>query len=171
MSTQSKYCKRCDRTLPIEMFCKNKSSKDGHAFYCRDCTSKYGKEYREKNKHNPDLIYKKLKFNSINFGKKFTITLNEFKAWYLKQPLKCGYCDLPEYELKNVDDTFIKISEDRLTVDCMDNEKGYANGNLVMSCRRCNCLKSDFLSYEQMRYIGQNMIKPVWEKQLGRKLS
>jgi len=166
-----KKCTKCKQIKPLTEFGKNKQSKDGITYWCLQCKREYAKDYAVKHRHDPDVIYKKLSFNAINFGKRFVLSIDEFREWYPKQEFKCGYCDLPEDDLKNITDTFIKISEDRLTVDCMDNEVGYANGNLIMSCRRCNCLKSDILDYKQMRYIGQNFIKPIWEKQLGRKLS
>lgn len=45
---QNKTCKRCGRTLPIESFTMDKSTKDGRCFYCRDCISKKNKEDRAK---------------------------------------------------------------------------------------------------------------------------
>lgn len=44
-----KYCKDCCQTLPREMFCANKSSKDGLCAYCRECTKKRYSSYYKKN--------------------------------------------------------------------------------------------------------------------------
>jgi hypothetical protein len=54
-----------------------------------------------------------------------------------------------------------KITEDygyecnRLTVDRLDNNKGYENGNLALSCMRCNGVKSDYFTEEEMLKIGK----------------
>ena len=58
----------------------------------------------------------------------------------------------------------IRIS--RLSIDCMDNKRGYTKGNLVLSCHRCNYTKNDAFTHEQMLYIGKNFLKPRWEKDI-----
>lgn len=35
-----KKCYGCKKELPIENFTKNKNTKDGFSYYCRDCTKK-----------------------------------------------------------------------------------------------------------------------------------
>lgn len=45
-----KQCYKCGIELPIEMFDMKSSSKDGYDSICKECKSKYNKEYREKNK-------------------------------------------------------------------------------------------------------------------------
>lgn len=165
--TETKHCKRCDRTLPIDQFHKDKKSKDGHAFYCKECCAEYGRRYRSTARG----AYASSKGTCTNRNRKpFNISKEDYLSWYNSQPRICGYCDLPEKELGKINDKFLKPTK-RLTVDCKDNSLGYVKGNLILSCRRCNSLKLDFFTYEEMRYIGQNMVKPRWEKQLGYKLS
>lgn len=177
---ETKYCNRCGEIKPITEFYKNKSSNDGHAFYCAQCHRKYGKDYRIRKKKDPVFIYKQIKSRQEfvskhpniyrrTTSKPVTITEDEFVEWYNTSPKKCAYCDLDEDDLVNVDDNCINKA-DRLTVDCVDNEIGYAVGNIVLCCARCNFIKSDFLNFDQMRIIGQDMIKPVWEKQLNKKI-
>jgi len=170
LTEKTKQCTKCKKVKPLSEFGNSKYTKDGKTYKCLQCKREYAKNYLIKNKHNPEIIYKKLRFNAKNFGKKFTLTLDEFEQWYTKQEFKCGYCNLPEEDLKHVDDTFMKMSKNRLTVDCIDNDIGYADGNLILACIRCNNLKSDILNFEQMRYIGQSFLKPIWEKQLNKKL-
>lgn len=45
-----KYCKKCDNTKPKSDFGKNKNTKDGLQFYCKDCCKATTKRYREANK-------------------------------------------------------------------------------------------------------------------------
>lgn len=58
---ETKRCTRCGVDKPLEMFCKDKKTKDGLNFWCRECVKKYlesikdkksemDKQYREKNK-------------------------------------------------------------------------------------------------------------------------
>ena len=37
MAKRTKYCKRCNKTLPRKMFSVNKANKDGLQFYCKTC--------------------------------------------------------------------------------------------------------------------------------------
>lgn len=57
-----KKCYKCGIELPIEMFDKKSSSKDGHDSICKECKSKQSKEYREKNK---DILKEKAKQRRI----------------------------------------------------------------------------------------------------------
>jgi hypothetical protein len=45
-----KYCNKCDCTKPFSSFGKNKNTKDGLQFYCKDCCKATTKKYREANK-------------------------------------------------------------------------------------------------------------------------
>jgi len=90
-----------------------------------------------------------------------TITKDEFVEWYISQDRACIYCELHEEDLHKHGDLY-NDKIDRLTVDCSDNDVGYVNGNLVLSCGRCNSIKSDFLSFEEMMYVGRNMVAKRW---------
>lgn len=163
---ETKHCKRCDRTLPISEFYHDKKSKDGRAFYCRDCSREYAKEYRK----TVGSIYSGMMGNVTTYHRKpFNVTRKEFYEWYKNQPKKCAYCGLCEDDITKINDTQLNRSL-RLTIDCKDNDRGYVIDNLVLSCLRCNFMKNDLLDYEAMRDIGQRHIKPIWEKRLGKKL-
>jgi len=143
------------------MFCKNKSNKDGLSFYCRDCRSEYGKQYRNRNKKNPEIIYKTLKWNAEYHNKSFNLDLDEFCEWYGIQDKNCGYCGIPEDKIP----LFAEVyggRDGRLSVDCKDNFVGYRIDNIVLACDKCNSVKNNVLSYEQMCFIGENFIKPLW---------
>ena len=77
----------------------------------------------------------------------------------------CAYCDVPEDRLGDFYDSYNKWSP-RLSVDAKDNNIGYEIGNIVLACRRCNSLKSDILSFDEMREFAQKYIKPKWVAQL-----
>lgn len=67
--------------------------------------------------------------------------------------------------MEKIDDRIIGYSH-RLTVDCKDNYDGYELDNMVLACLRCNYIKSDFLSFEEMKEIAKKYVRPKWGKQL-----
>ena len=60
-----------------------------------------------------------------------------------------------------------KMNRERLSVDCMDNLRGYEVGNMVLACGRCNFIKSDIFSYDEMMTLAQTYLKPKWLAILG----
>jgi len=148
------------------MFSRYQKSKDGFNFYCKDCCDEYRKKYIQ----TPEGIWNSIKgrqkyYNKHNLppAKPVIIKKKEFIEWYNNEPKICAYCDIPE-------DQFILLKRKygsrtlRLTVDCKNNDVGYAKGNIVLACERCNFIKSNLFDFEIMREIGQKYIKPLWQK-------
>lgn len=167
---ETKYCKRCDTTKPIERFCKDRKTKDGHGFYCKDCVAIYRKLYQA----TAGGIYNSIKGRQRYYkkyyptrAKPFTITKEWFVNWYNTQEHKCGYCGLSEEDSQKIDDSALNKA-DRLTIDCMDNEVGYTPDNIILSCGRCNFNKGDFFTHDQWTYIGKHFIAPKWESLLNK---
>ena len=157
-----KHCTKCGELKPLSAFSKHRLLKDGHAYQCRECNKKRSKIFRA----SPSGIYTTFKGNALHFKKKpIKITREEFLKWYDKQTKKCAYCDIHESDLVKITDK-VNNNCSRLTVDCMDNDGGYILGNIVLSCRRCNYIKQDFFSFEQMREIAQKYVKPRWKEQV-----
>ena len=50
----------------------------------------------------------------------------------------------------------------RLTVDCIENNLGYSLDNIVLACGRCNFVKNDFFTHQDMVVIGANHVAPKW---------
>jgi len=166
--SQMKHCKHCDRELPLSNFSKHKNSKDGLNFYCRDCVSEKGKIYRERVKNDPSYIYSQLKsrikhseIHRVRELKPFNITKKEFCEWYNHEPKLCSYCDLPEKEMWAMQEDFDRRVK-RLELDCKDNDLGYVKNNIVLACHRCNFIKNNILTFEEMREFAQKHIKPRW---------
>ena len=165
---RTKECTKCGETKPFSAFSKHRLSKDGHAYQCKECNAKRAKEWRK----TPSAIY-----TNINGRQRFyqthqnprekpvIISKDEFIDWYNKEPKFCAYCDVPEDRLLDFYDSYNKWSE-RLSVDAKDNSLGYMDGNIVLACRRCNSLKSDILTFDEMREFAQKYIKPKWMAQL-----
>jgi len=55
---KTKKCYGCKQELPIENFTKNKNTKDGLSYYCRDCTKKnYNlNKYKHGNKEEYETV-------------------------------------------------------------------------------------------------------------------
>jgi hypothetical protein len=45
-----KYCSRCGRILPLEMFGSDRKRRDGRTYWCKDCCREWNKEQRRKAK-------------------------------------------------------------------------------------------------------------------------
>jgi len=157
-------CLKCEKIFITN--CSNKK-------YCYDCSDSrnhkhYIKMWRQKNKKeliqyergrkmrelDPQRIWKHL-----GMGKKREWTIinkirqDDFVKWYDIQKKQCIYCGIKENNI--IGETFQGRKACRLWIDRKDNLKGYVKGNLVLSCPRCNCIKGDFFTFEEMLKIGK----------------
>lgn len=127
---------------------------------CKDCQNKYrrspkGKESHAKWSKNPKSIYATIKMSSDKRNIDLFMTLEDFTMWYNSQKRICVYCNREESEvIKDRNGRF-----GRLTIDRIDNAKGYTTDNIVLACYRCNDIKSDDISYEKMLEIGRIISK------------
>lgn len=107
-------------------------------------------------------IYTNIKGRSNYYHRKpFNLTKEYFIEWYNSQPRVCAYCDIPEEYVTLLEYSY-GTKTDKLTVDCKDNYLGYVEGNLSLSCMKCNSIKNDVFSFDDMREIAQKYIKPQW---------
>lgn len=113
---------------------------------------KYLNEWRRKNK--PSHIFSILKTRAKRENIQFSLTKDEFIEWYEKQNKKCFYCQRSIEDINKMDDS-INNRTRRLTIDRLDNSKPYELDNIVLACYRCNYIKSDFFSKEEMIEIGK----------------
>ena len=163
-----KRCTKCGVIKPLSGFHKHRLSKDGHAYQCKECNKTRSRAWSK----TPSGIYSVIS-GRVNFRNKLKkyhqlhIKKGEFIEWYNAQEKVCVYCGINEEELQTLPDEFNNNSR-RLTIDCKSGDLGYALENIVLACWRCNLIKGDLLSYEEMKYIGENFIKPKWEKLRGK---
>lgn len=157
-----KTCTKCKETKPLSAFSKHRNTKDGYAYHCKECNKKRSREWRI----TPSGIFTTLKSQSKFFNKgDVGFTRERFIVWYDTQPKFCAYCDLPEKYMKAVNDDWNNRMH-RLEIDRINNELGYIEENVVLACPRCNMIKSDYFTFEEMRRIGQNFVKPKWMREL-----
>ena len=115
---------------------------------------KYRREYRY---INPVGIYSVIK-DGLNRNKSprknlLKISKENFVKWYNSQDKKCFYCGATIEQIKKYATKFDKRFK-RLTIDRVDNLKGYEIGNIVLACYRCNAIKGDFFTKREMSKIG-----------------
>jgi hypothetical protein len=83
-------------------------------------------------------------------------TLEEFRNFW-NSIHTCSYCEISEENYKKI------FKNQKLQVDRKNPQKGYEIDNIVWACRRCNTMKSNVLSYEEMKEIGHKYLKIKWE--------
>jgi len=178
------YCKKCTIEMVKIYYQKNKEIilertkryRQKHRYHYR----KLGQKYREKNSeyfrnyrlnHKKDVQKYHLSaiaiYSRIGRNRKHLVQLSkqEFIDWYQKQEQKCTYCGIPENLLKLLK-WGNKIFRLRLTIDRKDNTKNYTLDNICLCCSKCNFIKGDILTYQEMKKIGKKYIQPKWKKKL-----
>lgn len=89
-----KICTKCKTLKPLDKFCRNSKSSDGHFYQCKSCCSEYNKNYRNLNRYrlidmsrkyyklyyerNKDNINNKHKENYYKFGKSWKPTRKKY---------------------------------------------------------------------------------------------
>ena len=114
---KTKRCTKCDRTKPLEEFSKNRSNKDGFAYWCKSCMAVYHKKYFAAHKE-ARATYMRAYNMLYNHG----ITLAEYNKMLETQGGVCAICGRPQEK------------EEHLAVD-HDHETGEVRGLL---CDPCN---------------------------------
>lgn len=155
-----KICECCGKEFTV-MDCKN-----FRKFCSNKCKglhyTKNKKPYTQQTKINLSSKFSSTRKRALQKGLGCE-TYKDFCNWYASQLRVCSYCGIPEETLEaiNKDNYFL---ERVLTIDRKDNSKGYTKDNMVLSCRKCNIIKNDVLSHEEMLEIAQKYITPKWQK-------
>ena len=138
---------------------------ENHPNYFNERAMKFYRENKEtindRKRKNPKTLYATIKRNAHNRNIEISITKDEFIDWWDKQEQICVYCSVPVSRLAYTDISR-KLSQ-RLSIDRKDNDIGYCSGNLVLACLRCNFIKSNLFTFDEMKEIGDKYIKPKWQ--------
>jgi hypothetical protein len=121
---------------------------------------KFKNYYKKQRAEEPlsKYVYKKLqqrkRATKGKIGPDFS--LEEFDIWLNKQKLLCEYCgvDLTHWD---------KRKETTITLDRLDNSRGYNFDNIVLCCIACNRMRNDTFTYDEMIQIGKT-VREVWKK-------
>ena len=124
------------------------------------------KAFRAKYRQRPSYIANVIRRSAKARGLECSFNSKEFVEWYDKQEKTCYYCGVTAKDMPDSFRCYKHQKNKRLTIDRMDNNKGYSLENIVLACVRCNAIKSDFFSGDEMRKIGQQFVRPKWEKEV-----
>ena len=178
-----RICSQCHEEKTLDNFYKQEKYKDGYTPRCKKCIAKYNKWWA---KNNPEKIkqysidYRKkkvaedcskfrfyqLKGEAKKRGLSCDISEEDFIIWYDGKSNTCAYCNIPLDILRKLGKTY-SLYSNRFSIDRMDNSKGYGLDNIVLACFRCNYVKSDLFSYDEMKDIIGPLMSNKWES-LGR---
>jgi hypothetical protein len=75
----------------------------------------------------------------------------DYYPWYENTPKKCYYCGITEEELSKLS---LKKGK-KLQIERIDPTKGYTLDNIVLACYKCNSIKSNIFTAEEMKEIAQ----------------
>ncbi|MBI1955483.1 MAG: hypothetical protein HYS38_03730 [Acidobacteria bacterium] len=112
-------------------------------------------------------------------GITFTLTAESLETWWQQIPDRCSYCGITTEEFKRLRDfvvsydgtdyeilkfkRILKSAKHRainwLTLDRVNNSRGYELDNLVKCCWFCNSMKGSLLEESDMKAIAQNVIR------------
>lgn len=120
-----------------------------------------------------------------SFGKKrglvVELTAGELEKWWKEKPDVCQYCGQSATEYQAIRDQLLSYSgtdrqllllrdlikrlkqaaTNELTLDRVDNRKGYVASNLAKACWLCNYIKGAFLTKSEMKQVGVRLRKEI----------
>lgn len=164
------YCKKCN----IEKVTAHSKTDKGKASLKRALAKAADKGYYRYGKGAIPI----LKQGAEKRGIAFDLTAHVLEQWWHSEPDACYYCknDLSEYlalrdfvlsyvgnnnEIKKFKRFYRNPKHQSIrwmTIDRVDNERGYVIENLVKACWICNSLKSDFFDGVQMGQMAPVII-------------
>ena len=109
------------------------------------------------------------------------LTAEELEKWWKSTADACNYCGQSTAEYRVTRDHLLcyrgtdrqllllrdlvkrlkQASTNEMTLDRMDNRKGYSTSNLVKACWLCNYIKSAFLTDSEMKQVGPRLRKEI----------
>lgn len=126
-----KICSKCGKTFTVEMFHRDKNSKDGHRNCCKICQRELSKNYRAKNLTH--ILNYQTKYREENRKRQEIERKQKYNKF--KQPcVKCGESRLYLIQFHHVDpaNKLFNITEG-----------GSKNKNISEEIKKCVCLCSN----------------------------
>lgn len=105
---------------------------------------------KEQKKKNIRKILDRLHYKNNKHGFDVILTRTDIEDLFEEYP-SCYYC-------RRQLDTVNTLASDGMTIDRVDNNKGYTEGNMVLCCRRCNIIKGSWFTREQMIEIAETYL-------------
>lgn len=167
---KTKRCNKCGEVKPITEFYKNRTRKDGLYSNCKECASKYQKEYRKKypemrrryERENRKRISEKAREKRLKNPHKYwvssTLRKHRYKGFKVnisrdelieiaKNTTNCYFCDC------KLEWGYGKgASKNSPTLDRINNEGVLTLKNTQILFRRCNGIKQEKSMQEFIEY-------------------
>lgn len=143
-----KYCFHCDKIKPSSEFNKGGRSKAKLSTYCRPCAAHWAKKQSSKS----PLGRLRVAFNTAKGAARrknlpCTLTVKDLVGMWDAQDGKCFYSGvLMSYAGDHLPES--------VSVDRIDNTKGYTPDNVVLSCVAVNRMKYTHPKGEFLRWCG-----------------
>lgn len=154
MSYNKEYQKIYQKKNKEKLALKNKLWRKNNPYKVKKAHQKqidsgYTKKYQIKYRQTLACKYSSLKGRAKQRKIPFDLDKDIFIKWLKTHKRKCCYC--------NAKVTMGTTGKRKswLTIDRINNDVGYEIQNIVVSCYRCNILKSDDIPYGLMRQIGR----------------
>lgn len=128
---------------------------------CQDCYAISQIKYRYKAgtvKHR----YVHLRFSAQRRGIEFNLDRELFYEWFNNQKKECIYCN-KTFEQVQVSTDRLDIKSKNLSIDRLNNNIGYQIDNIGICCGRCNMIKGNFFTRDEMLKIGKIIKERVFE--------
>lgn len=122
--------------------------------YAKKNIVRYRQYRRDWKKFTPAGIFSTLKLSAKRRNVKLLISKEEFVFWWMSQIQECYYCKRTLEQILQVKDSVNRRAQ-RLTIERVDNDKPYALDNMRLACYRCNTIKNDYFTADEMLQIGQ----------------
>jgi len=163
-------CTKCKEIKPLEesrIRIHSRTKKTYRCSYCISCRSKQSIARHYSNFKDEETYFEfkqnKIKSSSKQRGIEFNLSKGHLLSLFRSQDKKCFYSDKPliiyKGEIENKDlGKFI-------SVDRLDNTKGYINGNVCLCLNRVNSIKSNLTDEELKDFI------PHWYERIQTRLS
>lgn len=88
---KTKVCSHCKKEKSLSKFSKNKSNKDGIAYWCKKCMNVAMHEWQKRNPHK--IRNKQLEYD-------YNLTLDEYNKMFNQQKGCCAICGIHQSKLK-----------------------------------------------------------------------
>jgi len=120
-------------------------------------TREYNNQIKQKqqNEDDPRFVYSRLKSHLKRKGALMDWEKNDFIDWYNLQEKICHYCGIKikKYSGKS------GPQRDTISIDRKNPKGPYSKSNCILCCMKCNIVKNNIITYEQMCNIVGPLIK------------
>ena len=144
----TKQCTHCGIAKPRSLFSRDKHTRDGLRFDCKQCVAKRHKSKRDKNRLEYQFKYLLSSSRERAKGKNLP---HDIDIAYLRS-IATEYCPYQGVKLRwaneSTDVEFGAPSPNSPSIDRIDSSKGYVRGNVVIVSHRANSMKRDATEHE-----------------------